>query len=252
VTSLKDATKVYKGSSLASAVYAGSNKAWPTGFNPSTIAGLEIWLDPSQISLSDGAAVTTWPNLGSGAVPSIVGTPAPVFKTGILNALPVIRMTANEGRLRGTCTMNQNYTLLYVVRMWGASGNRAFSGRYPEGGNYLVGYHTFYMDKMFDNGIFLDAFQTAATSAWRLYSVDGSNPGSGYTVRFFINGVASGTASPTSSGLATYYCLSGYAWTTTEETGNFDFAELLIYDHKLSDAERIQVEGYLRGKWGLP
>jgi hypothetical protein len=47
------------------------------------------------------------------------------------------------------------------------------------------------------------------------------------------------------------YALSGYEDATAGETMDCDIAELLIYDTKLSDANRILCEEYLRAKWGI-
>jgi hypothetical protein len=223
-------------------------------FSPASLPGLAVWLDAAQLGLADGAAVAAWPNLGSDAalVPTMLGTPLPVLKAGLLNGKPVVRFQTGMGGLRGRTSVMQDYTLIYVGRVWllPYSSGRLYSGAYPESGNFLLGYHvSFGMDCMYDeaevgSGVF------PVTTDWRMYGADG-NTVSGYQARKFVDGVLSG-AHVGGTGIRGYYNLSGYSLTTASETGDFDVAELLIYNRQLADAERISVENYLRTKWGLP
>ena len=54
-----------------------------------------------------------------------------------------------------------------------------------------------------------------------------------------------------SAGLNYYYNINGYQIAGGGETGDFDVCEVLIYDRALPPAERVQVEEYLRAKWGI-
>jgi hypothetical protein len=67
-----------------------------TPLDPSTVAGLKLWLKADSLALADGAAVTTWTDSsGNGNNATAVG--APVFKTNILNGKPVIRFVGVQG-----------------------------------------------------------------------------------------------------------------------------------------------------------
>ena len=223
----------------------------PAPWTPELVAGLEGWHDATKLALSDGAGVPVWTNVGAGAVPAMVGTPLPVFRTGLLNGLPVVRFSASEGRLRNTFSKQYDHTVVYIARRWGATGGRCFTAPYPEGGNHLIGYHSSGYDCCHDDGGWIvppTTYPATGTDPWRMYGADGA---SGQGVRFFRNGelLAANPVAPGNFGFR--YNISGYGLTGAEETGDFDVAEVLVYDSKLSDADREKVEGYLAHKWGM-
>ena len=251
---LNTADAVYLGTQPADAVYLGATQVWPppSGFDPSSLAGLTVWLDASQLGLADGASVTSWPNLGSGAAPTIVpGVAAPplTMKTGMLNGLPVVRFTVSGSRVRGAWTSAiYEWTVIYLCRLWGANVGRAFSVQYPPS-NLLIGMHTTAMDTMYDNGTWLGgATWSPGPLPWKMYEGDSQG---GVGSRFFINGAQIGPLISGVGGFSNGWGLSGYDATGAPETMDLDVAEMVIYDRKLSDAERVQVEDYLRNKWGL-
>jgi hypothetical protein len=133
---------------------------------------------------------------------------------------------------------------VYLTRNWDVSRiGRAFSGVTPEGNNTYVGHHYLVgMDSMYDGSFIGPA--NPITTAWRLYSADSAAG----AFRLFSNGVLLGTGSG-GVGLNGYWAFSGTSLTTGSETGHYDLPELILYNRKLSDAERAQVEGYMRTKW---
>ena len=98
---------------------------------------------------------------------------------------------------------------------------------------------------MYDNGFTSPNTQTAWTTDWKLYSGDGTTGLS----RLFSDGVFMGSTT-TAAGWGGTLNVSGYAG--TEETCDAEVAEIVMYNRKLSDVERQQVEGYLRAKWFPP
>lgn len=214
-------------------------------FDPSTLPGLVVWLDAADLS-SIGSAWTD--KSGTGHHGTIVGAPAPTIRTNALNGKSVVRFAANEGRVRGTGTgVTYDHTLVYVTRLWGPNVGRSFTCQYPPS-NFLVGFHSSAQDCMYDNGwLKNDVGYAGSPGPWKMYGCDGVlSPA--YVVRFFINGVVSGTGA-TGGGMGGTYNLSGYEAVGAQETMDCEVAELVIYDHKLTDAERIQVESYLSAKW---
>lgn len=218
-------------------------------WTPDLLPGLVVWLDAAQLGLADGADVTTWTNI-VGVSPSMVGTPLPVFMANLLSGKPVVRFSANQGRLRGNHGLNSDATVVYVVRQWGANVGRAFTSVYdPE--NYFIGYHPLGQDCMYDDGWVANPVDFGtAPGPWKLYGGDSASVP--LVSRFFNDGVLSGTSAPgVGLGMAGTYNLSGYSVTGAEQTMDCDIAELLIYDKQLADAGRAMVEGYLAWKWGL-
>jgi hypothetical protein len=246
-------TRIYVGSVEAGAIFKEEEKAWPV-WTPADFPGLSIWFDASQLGLADGAAVSPWPNLGSGADGPVIGTPAPVVRANALNSLPVVRFAVDQGRIRMTGTgVDKDYTLVYVSRIYGYGGQRVVNANYPPA-NLLFGYWYGNRDVAYSTpGFFTPNTQTPHTPPtypWFLYSGDGASTPS-YVPRFFKNGVLLGSGPGSSDGWMGYFNISGYQEPGTAETSECEIAEVLLYNRKLSDTERIQVEDYLRAKWGL-
>jgi hypothetical protein len=227
----------------------------PPSFSPADLPGLTVWLDASQLSgTADGAPIAVWPDLsGTGNDGNVVGSPGPAYRHNSLNGLPVVRFTVGEGRIRGDHAGTLDYTVSYVVRCWALDGDgrggRAFSTPYPgtNATNFLIGYHLQVQDAMYDPGtgwINSGVDYGAMPGPWKLYT--GSGDGTSY---FYINQVLSGSGA--SVGLGDGYCLSGVDPTSTGETMSCEVAEFTIYDRRLTDDERGQLETYLQAKWGL-
>jgi hypothetical protein len=263
---LKDAKKVYTGSTLATKVYMGNALAWPLAFVPSQLSGLKIWLDASHLAGADGSAVSPWPNLAAGGVSgTIVGTPAPQISTAKLNGNKVVRFKANEGRVRmpGNGVIHA-HTLVYVSRMIGPTPGRVVCAAYPEP-NFLIGWWNGKMNVAYStsgaffsptgsDGLAWDA--QGIPSPWIMYSSD-ADAAPSFIPRMFRSGTLLATSVNTGTagindGFNDTFDISGYAPTTSEETCDCEIAEVCLYDHRLTDPERQQVENYLKQKWGLP
>jgi hypothetical protein len=247
---LNQADKIYIGGVQASAVYAGATKVWPP-FKPTDLSGCAIWMDASKLNLTNGAAVNTWTNLGSGSQPALQSSPAPTFRTNVLglstNNMPVVRITQGQGRFRwlsGT-GVNKDWTLIYVGRRWQLRGGRVVAA-HSSVANLLVGYHGTEMDMCYVEGWLTSSTSPTSTTQWKMYSADSTLT---TPARFFSNGVllAIGVAPP-ANGWGGTLCMSGYDDAASQES-DAEFAELVMYNRLLSDVERQQIENYLRIKW---
>jgi hypothetical protein len=122
---------------------------------------------------------------------------------------------------------------------------RVVGAVYPPN-NLLVGYY--------DNfdvayvGYFIGNPRAPVAGQWNMYSMDSDG-----SSRFWRNGVALQGGGGGENNWGGSLVLGGYDPTVgyDSQCPDADYAELLMYDRKLSDAERISVEGYLRTKWGL-
>jgi hypothetical protein len=250
MTLLNRAGKIYIGSAAASAVYAGTTKVWDA-FRPTDIAGCVVWLDASQLNLADGAAVTAWPNRGSGPQPVIQGTP--VFRERGQNGMPVVRITSGQGRVRFTGTgVDKDWTLVYVGRKWDNSQGRVVTAA-GSAANILVGFHGGESEQCYVEGWLTSGSSPTGTLQWRLYSADSTSTA---PARFFSNGVllASGTVTP-SAGWGGTLNISGYQSTAdpaVNQECSCEIAELVMYNRKLSDAERASIEANMRWRWAAP
>ena len=248
---LNTASAIYLGDQEVDRVYAGSELVWPpppaAGFSPDELSGLAVWFDASKLNLSDGAAINSWPNLGSGPTGTIVGSPSPVARTNALQGRRVARFRPSEGRLRipSNSGVHLDWTLVYVGRLVGPTPGRVVNATYPPN-NLVVGFWNGNEDVLYDNGFAGNTYKPWTTD-WKLYSGDGSD--SPRETRLFSDGALLGST-PTSAGWGGTFNISGYA--ATEETCDCEVAEVVQYDRKLSDTERQQVEDYLREKWITP
>jgi hypothetical protein len=242
---LNTADKLYLGSSVVSAVYLGSTKVYPQ-FKPSQVAGLTVWLDADKLS----SITTQWPDRsGTGHHGNVVGTPSPVVTADVLNSKSIVRFTASEGRIRNNSTgVSTDYTLVYLMRQRGGNVGRAFSAIYPPP-NFLVGTHVSGWNCMYDNGWIKNAESFPPNPGpWTIFSADSIT--SGNLVRFFKDGVLQGTG-VVAMGMGGTYAISGYDADNASESCDIDVAELMIWNRRLSGAERQQVEGYLKAKWAV-
>jgi hypothetical protein len=245
---LNDADALRLGTQTVDKMYLGSNLVWQPTFKPNAFPGLVTWLR------AEDYAAGTWPNRGSGAVVRVVGTP--VMTAGVpQNGRPTIRFKANEGRVRGDWPYPvDDWTVLYTVRWVGPGVGRGWTVCYPPS-NLLVGMHTtgqdtFYPTWLGPNGGGASPWGTAP-GPWKLYEADSSS--SVGTMGFYINGTVYGrVATGSAQGLTNGWGLSGYDQVSTTESMDIEVGELIIYNRKLLDAERKQVEDYLQTRWGLP
>jgi len=252
MTTINQADKVYYGGNLASAVYAGVNKVWPS-FKPSDISGLKVHLDASKLALANGAAVTSWPNLAGAPNPTIIGAPSPTFRTNALNTImPVVKITGAQGRFRFAGTgVDKDYTIVFVARRHSLRAGRIICASIIAANtpNILYGFWSTRHDCAFAEGWLDPDIAVDATLAWKLYSADSTSVA---VARLFDNGtlLRSGAATP-AKGLNGSLNIVGHDDVSTEDA-DAEIAEVIMYNRKLSDAERQQVEGYLRLKWAAP
>jgi hypothetical protein len=242
---LNTADKVYLGTTPVDAMYLGTEKVWPS-FAPTQLSGLAFWLDAADYTPG------VWPNRAAGGQqPGFVGTPNPVVSPVLKNGLPVVRFTVSEGRLRiqSGLGVDQDYTLTYLARIWGTTNGRILNAVYPPN-NLLFGWWTSYEEVFYGNGFGSPDTRRPFTTNWQM--IGGDSATGSDVKRMYANGVhvTDVTSSPPVNWGGTL-AISGYDPTTSAETCDCEIAEVLLYNRKLPDTERVQVEDYLREKWGL-
>jgi hypothetical protein len=242
---LNTATKVYGGNALASKIYLGDTQVWPAAsgeWTPDNIAGLAIWLDAADYSTGP------WTNKGTGPAPVVLGSPDPVQNPNVLNGLPVVRFTPSSGmRIQNGSGVDRDWTLVYIGRNVGPMMGRIVNAIYTPA-NLLVGYWTTFKDVMYDAGFTVPNQQKPVVHGeWNMYSGDGS----GSISRLFSDGIHLGSVE-TAGGWQGTFSINGYSGSASDEMNDCEVAEVLLYNRKISDVERKQVEDYLHDKWFVP
>jgi hypothetical protein len=219
--------------------------------NLAAIPGLLWWLDASQLALSSGADVTTWPDRGPSHYDATATETPPTFVPG------AVRFAASSNRMRvaglGTamsgrsdysivCRFNSadvsNWPVFFTspydaLWQWMLELDASTSGIYVGSGNGRF--------RLF-NGV------PVQTNAWSVMSVTVTNG----LPRLWLNGAEvtsyqlgpNGDCLPSISEITADVLLCGYyAGPSYSFTG--DIAHLALYDHALTDAERQTAETYL-------
>lgn len=208
-------------------------------FAPTDIAGLQLWLDASQITgLGDGDPVATWPDEsgnGNNATQPSSGA-RPTYQTNEINGLPIIRFDGVDDELSFILTTPQPFTMFFVAKEItpAASGYGIPAWR--------MGYDSASQLFLYGNTGF--ALPCTRDTSPHLF---GGKASAGNGQMYFDGGGLGGT-SPTDAAWSgtSYLCSNGaggfYQW---------DMAEFIIYDSALSDVDRQAVENYLAAKYGL-
>jgi hypothetical protein len=241
-------------------VYLDATKVWQKpSTGPPVTAGMTVRLDASQLGLANGAPVTIWPDLsgsGNDGIPQNGGYPT--LLAAALKGQPVVRFVGQgqsgigDGSIYNTNGLTGiNFTVSYIVRQWGPNFGRAY-GAVLADANFVGGLHSSGYDLCYGDG----GWQAAGTpwpttpvlpAPWKLYTI------SGYPGDMWVNGTHVGGpwpygGTPPGAGVGTHYILSGYD-TVGHETADIDVAEFLMYNRKLTDTERGDLETYLTTKW---
>ena len=212
-----------------------------TFFSPSDVSGLVAWYDASQLTgFSDDDPVGTWTDeSGNSNDASNTLTQRPLYKTAVLNGLPVVRFDGTNDRLDMSTSMTVG--AVFVVGNWSGAdpfpaGYKSMFGRAAGGYNLMFG-------------------REAETNLGTSFT--------GGTSNIRVNGGAA-------SGVVDYATLSthklAYIDTSSPSTNSDwhiasgdaldeywfgDMAEIIVYSAALSDTDREAVEDYLNAKWNL-
>lgn len=149
------------------------------------------------------------------------------------------------GRFRfAGLSANKDYTIIFIARRWTLRAGRVIDANSPA--NVLFGFWSTLFDVCYAEGWITSTAQPLSSMQWKLYSGDSS---AASVARLFSNGnlLASGTATP-ANGLQGTLNIGGFDDASSEDA-DCEVAEVVMYNRKLSDAERQQVENYLRLKW---
>jgi hypothetical protein len=214
----------------------------------STILGCLTWLDAGQLTgLSDGNSVATWDDMARGVPLGTAGT-APIYKTGIINGLPIIRF-AGSSSMQNLLPVNYlQYTLFMVLKI--SSLSQAYSAVW--GSDSTTGFFIKSSGKTalyFNNNSEWDGSgsTTFGTSIFQIVTMK-VGP-AGYSSRVALaadasNGTLGTVASTPAFQLGNQVGQSGRGFSG-------DIAEFLMYSRQLSSTDTTTIENYLKAKYGL-
>jgi hypothetical protein len=250
-------------------------------FSPSSIAGLQLWLDATtglfdatsggSVVTTDGSAVARWEDQSGSGYHVTQATLAnrPVLKTGIRNSKNAIRFDGSNDALVSANIVASNLSAMtcFVVSYIAGFGGGGFGRYFDRGG--ITG-RTWFVDARDVSGSPANcntviigstggagqqtALNSLSSANWFLSSVrwDG---GTSYIANISqkINRVVSSRGEDNSFTLSsvanTTYVIGNR--TALDRGFNGDFAELIIYNQALTTEQIDNVEGYLAAKWGF-
>lgn len=225
-----------------------------TAFSPTDIAGLQLWLDASQIAgLNDGDAVATWADVsGNGRdVTQASATARPTYQTAEVNGLPVVRCDGVDDFLATASSIvaAQPVTVFLVLRENGGGiGQYYFDG--GSAGTDRCSMAGSYSGTPDELALFAGSVVAGTTQTHPMPLV---------LLRAVFNGASSAIFRNSTSyltGNAGAQALSVGITVGARFNGvsplNGDICDLLVYDSVLSVGNAALVENYLRSKWGTP
>lgn len=225
-----------------------SSSGSPDAEVPTT--GLKLWLRADQGVVSSGAQVSSWQDQSGNANHATMATASrqPSLITGALNGKPVLRFYGDDSLLLSAPVQPTSFTIFVVGKNNKATESYSMilgpGGSWPnnqlrwENGSQALFVGT-------GNNLPVTVSNIGNTRLYHLLSA-GYN-GSSMEVHRDGNFVSSHS-----------FVTSG-PWTLAQVGAWYssyfmqgDLAEIMVYDQALSSTDRISVESYLEGKYGLP
>jgi len=245
----------------------GKSSQLYSGFNPTHIAGCQLWLDAADsdtITLS-GSSITQWRDK-SGNGRNAAGNGTPTYSATGFNSKPTVQITPS-GRMiapMAAGTLPTGFAIFVVYQKTGA--NNAFDTIVTRGVGNIAGP----LDLYTGSGPTTNRF-VGSGGSYRVVGTSSDVPCRITTPTILCMNVFSATPSvwnESINGTLTTYTLSSVVGTgeygdvadsfyigrradgATYMTGNI--SEVLVYGvSSFSTSQRQQIEGYLARKWGL-
>lgn len=242
------------GAGSASATSAGISPVAP--FAPTSITGLQLWLDASQISgvTTDGSAVASWTDMSGNARHATQATSGsqPVLKTAAngINGSPVVRFDGVDDWLKTASftTISQPITAFIIYKPIAHPTGSTRSIVAEAAGFDRIAAHTTGGNLTISAGsnLFSSQFLTLGTPRIIRCVVNGAS-----SSMTFNNGV--GTTTTTGNAGANTF-VGGLNIGGENGAGfapNSDVAEVIVYNAALTGPQIAQVENYLSEKYGI-
>ena len=255
-----DETLFEPGASAYSAFFAGSAA-------PDAVSGLALWLESDTITQTDGTKVASWNDLSGNDYDAVQpdATRQPTVETGEINGLPVVRFAGNQF-LESTIVSNLitagACTIFVVAKASSITTNETNTWKnnciYGDGDATDAGFfgchlksatptvHSFLWDGV-------DKAPTGKTIAIGTAFIHTFHHAGG-TLFNGKDDTRSASMSSVAAGNITTLTNGFRIGTNRDLAGRFftgDVAALIIYNRALTEAERVNIEGFLSNKYGI-
>lgn len=226
------------------------------GASPS-MNNLVAWYKTDTLALSDGAAVSSWPDSSANGNTLTQGTGSkqPTFKTGVLQSRNAVRFSSTND----TCLIDTTptgfaggtgLTIYAVVKAitWSTWGEVVVTN---SGVNELRLTNTQAVYNFFMNGTEVLLGTSEGTGPWAARIFRGRFSDSGDVMGVKVTGFSENTLANAGTFVSNQICLGARDNADTTLNLDGDIGEVLIYSADLSGADLTQTESYLAGRWGL-
>lgn len=223
-----------------------------SGFGPSNLAGLKLWLKAHAGVTLNGSTVSNWADqsaTGNHAVQS-TSTDQPLLVLNALNGMPVIRFDGVNDFFNFTSNLNiaaPGVSIFFVVKKSASDKNLILFGNsiglgYDTINHYFANNHFDFLFNYDSNGLVISIPTGMALTSYAQVAVMYNL----INLKIFINKVDKGNANFTAPTTFNKIGKRGDGL-----IGSFDVAEIIQYDTVLSDANRTKVENYLSNKYAI-
>jgi hypothetical protein len=214
-------------------------------FDPSSIAGLQLWLKADALGLADGTAVSSWTDSSGNSRHAAQATSAnqPLLKTGILNSKPIVRFDGSNDFLQTAAfSVAQPLTVFSVAKTTSTATTYIFFDSAASSPRATLAVEPASSAEMNSGSSLLDG--SLVVNTFQVWSAVFN----GATSNIRLNGATGTSGNAGANGLNGVTIGARYA-------GDFvfpgDIAEVLVYNSALSATDRSSVETYLSRKYAI-
>jgi alpha-tubulin suppressor-like RCC1 family protein len=213
------------------------------------MGGLKLWLRANFGVVKNGSnAVNRWidgAGNGNDAVQNSVAN-EPLYVENAINGKPILRFNGSTSSMSGTLSLSNQISVIAVAANGSNAGYKRlinnqlhFAMEVASDGNFA---------SLYGNGTTWNTLQTHAapllTDNFNILESINNGTDTAYINGQFLD-ARSNTMGAFSNGYELGRCACG------DEYWDGDVVEILIYDHALSDTDRLAVEAYLKAKYGM-
>tara|TARA_Y100001937_G_scaffold61180_1_gene83703 strand:- start:100069 stop:101007 length:939 start_codon:yes stop_codon:yes gene_type:complete len=232
-----------------------------TATSPNTYSSLALWFKADALSLTDGSAVSTWPDssgLGNDAT-APTAAEEPVFRQSSLNGMPAIQFDGVDDTLISSDVDFETYTFIVVSRFsrpYGGAQYRMDPITKMSGGRSTALYFEWWSD-----GLSYITSRNSLDGSAEFFIRTRVNKDEWYLKAATYDGVAShlfvNGQLKISSGIhvgAIFDLATGFHIVSKNAFGHIftgDIAEVIMYKQALTDSQRVRVECHLALKYNI-